>query len=297
MAQERLHVVPHDEGWAVKAENTSGPESTHSTQREAIDAARELCRKQESDLVIHRADGTIRNVYVYGENNNNLYDEESNMKNNREARERVEVSDVASVGSRISWGAVLAGASVALTLIVALSTLVAALGLSINDRVSSTAMFYGAVICAMAIFLGALFLGGYITSQATAGETKMEAVMYGIVLWGTVFSILTALAASGVNVGYNAVMQNTTAQDRVSVARDVLPNVTGGEGTSNLANQVEEGRVEQGATAAAWWTFGAIMLSLAAAVGGSIVGAGPTLYLRRRTTADGVPAGTRVTTA
>lgn len=296
MAHERLHVVPHEDGWAVKAEKTSGTESKHSTQREAIDAAREMCRGSESDLVIHRLDGTIRNVYAYGESNNGSTDEEDNMKTARDDRkEHVEINDLVSVGSRISWGAVLAGASVALALIVALSTLVAALGLTVSDRISNTNLFYGAVICSMAITLGALFLGGYITSLATAGETKAESVMYGIVLWGTVFAILTGLTAAGANVGFNAVMRTSTNGEQVTLGQDVVRTGTGTE-TGDLGNKVNSGRVEQTASAAAWWTFGAIMLSMAAAVGGSIVGAGPMLFLRRFTTA-GTPTGTRVPTA
>jgi len=35
-------VVPHDGSWAVKREGNERASSTHKTQREAIDAAREL---------------------------------------------------------------------------------------------------------------------------------------------------------------------------------------------------------------------------------------------------------------
>ncbi len=42
MAKDTLHVVPHDDSWAVKREGNERSSSTHSTQKEAIDAAREL---------------------------------------------------------------------------------------------------------------------------------------------------------------------------------------------------------------------------------------------------------------
>lgn len=303
MAQDRLHVVPHDEGWAVKAENTSGPESTHSTQREAIDAARELCRKKESDLVIHRLDGTIRNVYAYGESNNNNandYEEDNNMATTRtERRERVDINDVASVGSRISWGAILGGAFVALSMMITLGILLSALGLSVSDRVSDRTMFYGSLIATAVVVLGSLFVGGYIVSCATAGETKTESIMYGIILWGTVIAIMTGLTAMGVNAGANAVLSaRNTGNSTILPPGEWLTQqgFTAAE-VERLRSYSNQDEVKADATAAAWWTFAAILLSMAASVGGSIVGAGPTLFLRRTTATTTVPAGTRATTA
>jgi len=303
MAQDRLHVVPHEDGWAVKAENTSGPESTHSTQREAIDAARELCRKKESDLVIHRLDGTIRNVYVYGESNNNNqdYEEEKEMANTRtERRERVEINDVASVGSRISWGAILAGAFVSLAMMITLGVLCSALGLTVSDRMSDRTMYYGAMICAAVVILGSLFVGGYIVSCATAGETKTESIMYGIILWGAVVAIMTGLTAAGVNVGANAVMaaNHTTNNNAVTLPSDEWLTQVGltPAQVERFHQYKDEVRPSSSATAA-WWTFAGILLSMAASVGGAILGAGPTLFLRRTTATTTVPAGTRATTA
>lgn len=54
-----LHVVPRSEGWAVRKEGSSRALSTHSTQREAIDAAREVARSKHGELIIHRRDGRI----------------------------------------------------------------------------------------------------------------------------------------------------------------------------------------------------------------------------------------------
>lgn len=295
MAQERLHVVPHEDGWAVKAENTSGTESTHSTQREAIDTAREMCRKKESDLVIHRLDGTIRNVYAYGEstNNGNIYEEE-NMTTRTERRERVDINDVASVGSRIAWGAILGGAFVALSLIILLGVLCTAMGLTVSDRVTDTTMYYGAMIATAVVSLVALFVGGYIASCATAGETKGESVMYGLILWGTVFAMLTGLTAAGANVGYNALM--ATSQERGSVLSPKMLEDAGLQRAQieRLQSRIDEARPTVSPTAAAWFTFAGILLSMATAVGGAIVGAGPTLFLRRVTVTTPARVGTTV---
>lgn len=60
------HVVPHKGGWAVRGEGNDRPTSVHGTQADAIEAAREIARNQQSELVIHRPDGRIRDRDSYG---------------------------------------------------------------------------------------------------------------------------------------------------------------------------------------------------------------------------------------
>jgi len=60
------HVVPHGSEWAVRGEGNGRPTSIHRTQAEAIEAAREIARKQHGELVIHRSDGRIRDRDSYG---------------------------------------------------------------------------------------------------------------------------------------------------------------------------------------------------------------------------------------
>ncbi len=55
-----LHVVPRVDGWAVRTEGHSRATSTHSSQREAIEAARKLAKDTATELVIHGRDGRIR---------------------------------------------------------------------------------------------------------------------------------------------------------------------------------------------------------------------------------------------
>lgn len=293
MAVERLHVVPHDNQWAVKVENRTNPESTHGTQREAIDAARELCKRNEADLVIHRPDGTIRNVYSYSETSTaNVYEENGEPSRAAERARGPGVSDLVSVGSRISWGAILAGAAVSLSMIIALGVLCAALGLTVTGRVSDRTLFVGAMICSIVAMVTALFLGGYITSLVTAGENKLEAGIYGIVLWGTVFAILTGLTAAGANVGTNALMSPKDATED-QMARMGL----NAEEITKAQERLREAAPAVSASGTAWWTFGGIVLSMAAAIGGSLLGSGPELVLRRRTApATGAARGARVVT-
>lgn len=66
MSGKNQHVVPHEDGWAVRGEGNSRVTSTHDTQAEAIDRAREIAQNQESELFIHRPDGRIRERDSYG---------------------------------------------------------------------------------------------------------------------------------------------------------------------------------------------------------------------------------------
>ncbi len=66
MAGKNQHVVPHDGGWAVRGEGNEKVTSTHDTQREAIDRAREIAQNQRSELLIHGQDGQIRARDSYG---------------------------------------------------------------------------------------------------------------------------------------------------------------------------------------------------------------------------------------
>lgn len=66
MAGKNQHVVPHHGEWAVKGEGNQKATSVHSTQQQAVNAAREIARNQQSELVIHRPDGRIRDKDSYG---------------------------------------------------------------------------------------------------------------------------------------------------------------------------------------------------------------------------------------
>lgn len=60
------HVVPRGKGWAVKQAGRSPDSSHHRTQGGAIDRARKEAIKQQSEVVIHRPDGRIRDKDSYG---------------------------------------------------------------------------------------------------------------------------------------------------------------------------------------------------------------------------------------
>lgn len=66
MAGKNQHVVPQDGEWAVRGEGNEKVTSIHATQGEAERAARAIAINQQSEVVIHRSDGRIRDKNSYG---------------------------------------------------------------------------------------------------------------------------------------------------------------------------------------------------------------------------------------
>lgn len=67
MPKRNQHVVSHGRGWAVRAAGSRRATAVHSTQSEAVAAAREIARNQRSELFIHGKDGRIRERSSYGD--------------------------------------------------------------------------------------------------------------------------------------------------------------------------------------------------------------------------------------
>lgn len=64
---KNVHVTPHPAGgWQVKTDHAQRAIVRTNTQREAIDKARPIARHNESELVIHRPNGQIRDKDSYG---------------------------------------------------------------------------------------------------------------------------------------------------------------------------------------------------------------------------------------
>jgi len=61
----KQHVVPHEDGWAVKGEGNSRYTSTYKYQDQAIARAKQIARNYKSAVIIHRRDGSIRDHISY----------------------------------------------------------------------------------------------------------------------------------------------------------------------------------------------------------------------------------------
>ncbi len=64
--KKNQHVVPASGKWAIKGEGNSKNTKVTQTQREAINIARTIARKEQSELIIHGKEGQIRQKNSYG---------------------------------------------------------------------------------------------------------------------------------------------------------------------------------------------------------------------------------------
>lgn len=66
MSSKNQWVVPKGKEWAVRGEGNERVTSTHRTQAEAVNAAREIARNQRSEVLIQNRQGQIRERNSYG---------------------------------------------------------------------------------------------------------------------------------------------------------------------------------------------------------------------------------------
>jgi hypothetical protein len=114
--------------------------------------------------------------------------------------------DMLSVRSRVSWGAIAAGAMVALSLYMLFTMLGVALGIEVAVRGADQNLGTGAAIYSILALLIAMFFGGWATSRLAVGESKLEAVLYGLILWGVLFMGMVWLLSAGIRTGFGAMI-------------------------------------------------------------------------------------------
>src|SRR3954449_4728987 len=115
-------------------------------------------------------------------------------------------ADLLAVRSRVSWGAIAAGAMVALTIYIVLTLLGLALGVEAAARGGDQRLGIGTAIYSIVVLLLAMFFGGWATSRLAVGESKTEAVLYGIILWGVLFLGMVWLLGAGLRTGFGAMV-------------------------------------------------------------------------------------------
>lgn len=196
----------------------------------------------------------------------------------------VQVQDVAGVRSRISWQAILAGAITAVATNFVLVLFFGALGLTLTEAgVRANAVGVGALIATLLSVIASLFIGGWVATQLTAGENEREAVLYGIMTWAAVVVFSAMLVGTGLRGGYYAlvggamaVQSSPEAQAQIDAARANLdPNRA-----REIANDpAARERAHEAAVGASWAALVGVLLSMAAAIGGAMVGRGPAFRL------------------
>jgi len=220
------------------------------------------------------------------------------------ATEAVKAEDIVPVHSRIAWGPVLAGAVLALGSYLLLTLVGTAMGLSIHGRVNDRSLAIGAVVWAIVVTVWSLFVGGFVASQLTTGENKMEGIVYGFLVWAVVLGTIICLLAAGVRAGFGAmvgvantagtVVANSNSNWEEVARRNGATEADIERARNNMANSPESVRnaindpatrqaVEENSTRAAWYSVLGVTLSMAAAGLGGYIGSGPTFRLLTRT--------------
>ena len=214
--------------------------------------------------------------------------------------EPVRVEDIAGVRSRITWQAVVAGAFTALTANLVFTMFFAALGLTLTEAgVRANAVGTGALVAVLLSVIVALFIGGWVTVQLTAGETERESILYGIMTWAAVVILSVLLVGTGVRAGYFALVggamvvqtspdvQNAAnweqaartagvSQERIDAAKaSIDPN----RARQAANDPVAQERAQEAAVAASWAALVGVLLSMAASIGGAMTGRGPSFRL------------------
>lgn len=66
MPRKEHHVVPSNDGWNVIKGGGERAIKHFDRKQEAVDYGRQVSKNQESELIIHRKDGTIQNSDSHG---------------------------------------------------------------------------------------------------------------------------------------------------------------------------------------------------------------------------------------
>lgn len=224
----------------------------------------------------------------------------------------VGTEDLTSVRSRVCWGAIAAGTVVALGVQFVLTLLGGAIGFGILGNTQTDQIGVPALVWVIVSAAISLFAGGFVAAQATAGENKREAGLYGVLVWSAMFATVLFLTVAGVRIGMNALLgtaaigtnvaevasRNTTPVDWEAAAlqngidpaliNDFKAKVANAPANAKAAleDPATRARVEAEArkasdttSKAAWLALAATLVSMIAAIAGGLVGSGPSFRL------------------
>lgn len=140
------------------------------------------------------------------------------------------------VRSRVSWGAIAAGAMVFVAIYFLLTMLGVAVGLEVSANRNDVDLGNGAALWSILTLLLAMFLGGWATSRLAVGETKLEAILYGVILWGVLFIGMFWLFGVGVRIGFGAMMGVASGANSVAAA----DGQSGGASNAGVMEQLSQ---------------------------------------------------------
>jgi hypothetical protein len=149
-----------------------------------------------------------------------------------------------SLPSRVSWGAVIAGAVVALTIGLMLNALGAGVGATTVDAAarsspSASSFGIGAAIWLLVSNLIGLAVGGYVAARLSGTADNTDGTLHGLAVWGTTFLISAVLLGN---------LVSGIASTATSGASSLLGGVASGAGSvASAAGQQVADRTSTGA--------------------------------------------------
>jgi len=200
----------------------------------------------------------------------------------------VKYEDVTQLRSRISWGAIFGGMVIALAAYLILTLLFMGIGVSLNENaIRSNAFGIAAVVAAVVTVVAAMFLGGWVTTQLTAGETHREAVIHGVLCWAAFTGSILCMAASTARTGYAALVSGAVVVQNAPAGQNIEPALRNARLNQEQVDQVRaylndprnQEMAKDTVMAVTWGALIGTLLSMGAAVGGALAGCGPSFRL------------------
>ena len=168
----------------------------------------------------------------------------------------------AADGMKVSWGGIFGGVLVAVGLLILLTTLGIAVGITAVDGAEASKLGAGAGIWAGVSLLISLFVGGMVATRIGATTDSSTAFFSGFLVWVVAVVLMAYITASGLS------RLTGGAFELFASAPAVVQELP--QKAPDLQQKAQE--VKPQASAAAWTTFGALLVSLLAAVIGAAAG-------------------------
>lgn len=180
---------------------------------------------------------------------------------------------------RVRWGAIFAGLVTALSTLVVLSVLGLAIGLTSynpGDQLGNFGM--GATIWGAISTITAFILGGWVAARSAAVRGRSNALLNGSMVWALAIPLMMYLLGSG--IGSMLGMATDVAAAAAPAVTEAISTGTAdpaaaGQVQTQLEGQVDPATVENvtdNAAQTAWGTLIALLLGLAAAAIGGLLG-------------------------
>jgi len=183
-------------------------------------------------------------------------------RRNSERRRIAYPAILTAEGMRVSWGGIFGGVMVAVGLLLLLAALGVAIGITAVDPNSTSLgrMGTGTAIWTGVSLLLALFMGGMVATRLGATFDRTTSFFAGFLVWVVSLLLVAYLATSGVSslADMSFGMMGAQAIDEAQQNGAVV---------QQMAQEMKPQ-----AARAAWVTFGALVLSLGAALAGAMAG-------------------------